>query len=211
VRRAVALALLLVACGCASKRQCLPNGTVVAVAPPPDWRDAVSDPDHVKLRGVRQAFLDGLAAARGAGFDAAIAAEGRLFDPDAAQDGAMPKPGRYRCRAFSLGTKTPGRPAFVAEEARGCEVTADGALARLREDEGRAQRLTGRLYPDVAARAIFLGTRMLADEATALHYGRDADRDTAGTITRVGPARWRLAIPRPAWQSTIEVVEIVPA
>ncbi|WP_419827137.1 DUF4893 domain-containing protein [Sphingomonas sp.] len=209
MRRAAALLLALALAGCASHRVCLPDGAAAAGPPPPDWRDAATDPDHAKLRGVRQAFLEGLAAARAAGFDGAIAAEGRLFDPDAGEDGATLAPGAYRCRSYTLGSTMPGRPAFVAEAPQPCGIEADGMLQRLRE-QGTPQRLTGRVYPDSPARTVFLGTRVLADEATALHYGRDADRDTAGAINRVGPARWRLAIPRPAWGATIELVEIVP-
>jgi hypothetical protein len=210
VSRAAALLLALSLAGCAASRQCLPSGAAAAGPPPPDWRDAVTDPDHVKLRALRQAFLDGLAAARATGFDGAIAAEGRLFDPDYSEDGAALKPGAYRCRTFTLGTTTPGRPAFVAEAPQPCEIVSDGALQRLHE-RGKPQRLTGRVYPDSPARTIFLGTRVLADEASAIHYGRDADRDTAGAINRIGPARWRLAVPRPAWAATIEVVEISAA
>lgn len=209
-RATIAAALLAALAGCASKTVCTPAGTPVAGAPPPDWRDVASDPDHAKLRGLRQTFLAGLAEARAKGFGGAIAAGGRFFDPDFSMDGATLAPGRYSCRTTTLGSRTPGRAALVVEAPQACEVEADGAIARFRQMDG-GQRLVGKLYSDSPSRTIFLGVRVLSDEATPLHYGRDADRDTAGAITRTGTAEWRLAIPRPAWQATIELVRIAPA
>jgi hypothetical protein len=44
-----------------------------------------------------------------------------------------------------------------------------------------------------------------------MRYGRDADRDLAGWVERVGERRWRLILPYPRFESTIDVVELVPA
>jgi hypothetical protein len=60
-------------------------------------------------------------------------------------------------------------------------------------------------------RGVFLGTMMIGDETTALDYGRDADRDMAGLIERVGDSRWRIVLPYPRFESMLDVVEIVPA
>lgn len=195
---------------CAAKTVCTPTGAVIAAPAPVDWRDTVTDADHDKLRQLRPSFLAGIAQARAAGFAAQVAAEGRLFNPDYAQDGVRLAPGSYRCRTFSLGTKRADRPAFVAGPPGACTVEADGQIEQFGLSDG-PQRLVGRLFPDEPARQVFLGTRVLADEATALHYGRDGDRDTVGALQRVGDARWRIAIPAPAWGSPIQVIEIVPA
>jgi hypothetical protein len=51
----------------------------------------------------------------------------------------------------------------------------------------------------------------LSDEPKAIKYGRDNDRDLAGVVQRVGDRRWRLLLPKPAWESTMDVMEIAPA
>ena len=73
-----------------------------------------------------------------------------------------------------------------------------------------SQRPNGDIYPDDGHRMIFLGTMTLGDEARSLPYGRDAERDMAGIVERVGPRRWRIAFPYPHWESTIDVLELVP-
>ncbi len=212
MRRSVLLSLALAGsvAACQSKPVCTPTGGVAALPPPPDWHDAVSDPDHVKLRATRDAMIAGVQAARDAGFAARIEAAGRLFDIDYSQDGAALKPGRYSCRTTTLGSKETGRLAYVEEPARHCTVAAADRLQHFRMLDG-PQRLNGRIYPDTDARTVFLGTIQLGDEASTLHYSRDADRDTAGAIQRLGPARWRMVIAHPAWEAIVEVMEITPA
>ena len=39
----------------------------------------------------------------------------------------------------------------------------------------------------------------------------DPDRDVAAFVERIGPARWRMVIPRPAFESKTDVIELVPA
>jgi hypothetical protein len=58
---------------------------------------------------------------------------------------------------------------------------------------------------------VFLGTLQLGDEQRALQYGRDRERDMAGVVERIGERRWRLVLPYPHFESTIDIVELVPA
>ncbi len=51
---------------------------------------------------------------------------------------------------------------------------------------------------------------MLSDERKAQQYGDDPERDMIGALERVGPARWRLVLPYPHWESLLDVVELVP-
>jgi len=51
----------------------------------------------------------------------------------------------------------------------------------------------------------------LINEARAMQYGNDPDRDVAAFVERIGPARWRMVMPRPAFESTLDVMELVPA
>lgn len=205
---ALAFGCLAAAGGCAGRD----DEPAESVAPPqrPDWRSVATHADRARLGGWRTAFVQALAAARGRGFGAAIDREGPLLQPDAALDGAALPPGSYRCRVIKLGGKSAGMADFVAYPAFSCRVTAtSGALAF--EKVGGSQRPVGMVYSEDDRRSIFLGTMVLGDETTAMGYGRDPDRDMAGAIERVGPMRWRLLLPRPRFESTMDVVELVPA
>jgi hypothetical protein len=123
----------------------------------------------------------------------------------------VPPPGAYRCRTFKLGSPRPGNAGFVAYGWFDCrvDVAADGA-ARLVKLTG-SQRQVGLLYRAAPTRAAFLGTLMLGDEARAYAYGVDRTRDVVGWVERVAPQRWRLAMPYPAFESVLDVLELVPA
>lgn len=212
MRRSVLLPLvgLAILAGCGAKKVCTPSGQSTAALPPPDWREAITDADHGKLRGLRTVFQTGLTQARAAGFAAKVAGTDRLYDPDYALDGIKLDPGAYTCRSITLGTKVTARPAFVESPAYGCTIEAAGALQRYTQNDG-PQRLVGRIYPDESARSVFLGTTVLTDEATALHYSRDPDRDVVGSIQRIGDRRWRMTIPSPAWEAPLMLIELTPA
>jgi len=51
---------------------------------------------------------------------------------------------------------------------------------------------------------------VLGDESRALRYGRDRERNLIGLVERIGPQRWRIAFPRPAFESLLDVIELVP-
>jgi hypothetical protein len=57
---------------------------------------------------------------------------------------------------------------------------------------------------------VFLGTLQLGDETRSLEYGHDRDRDVAGFLERVGERRWRLVLPYPAFESTTDIIELIP-
>lgn len=173
-----------------------------------NWRVVASDADRDRLRNARQAWIDALAKARTMNA-AAIAAQGVLFDPDVALAGARLPAGDYRCRVFKLGAKDASNLDYVAYPAFRCRVAADGTRMRLTKLDG-SQRPSGIVFDDGRYRQIFLGTLALGDERRAFDYGRDATRDMAGTVERVGPRRWRLALPYPAFESLLDVIELVP-
>ncbi|MDB5737391.1 MAG: hypothetical protein JWO65_1059 [Sphingomonas bacterium] len=197
--------------GCGPHMPCPPKtASATAAPPPPDWHDDISDPDHVRLRGWRDSFVLALTQARTAGHGAEIDAQGPLLDPDGGADGVALAEGRYRCRTIKLGTKVDKRSPFIAFPTYDCVVKPSGTIERL-SVLGGIQRPTGRLYPDTPSRMIFLGTMILSDETKPVKYGRDADRDLVGALQKIGNARWRLLLPNPAWESTMDVMEIVPA
>jgi hypothetical protein len=204
----VALMMLAGLSGCATKGAC-PPASAAGQSPMPDWRDAISDPDHVRLRAWRKAFVDSLTEARAHGHGAEIDTEGRLLDPDAALDGAALPAGFYRCRVIKLGARQEGHLTFVAYPMHRCQIRPSDKLQRLIELNG-LQRPSGRIYPDSASRSIFLGTMILGDESKPIAYGRDVDRDMVGAIERVGEHQWRMLLPYPAWESKMDVMELVP-
>lgn len=174
-----------------------------------DWREAATDADRTRLRTWRDAFVKALATARASGNADLLGAEGPLLTPDAALGDPAPPPGAYRCRSIRLGAVAPATRDFVAAEPMPCRVERiDGGLALIQQSG--AQQPAGRLYPGGAMRMIFLGAMRLADEPRALDYGRDPERNMAGILERIGPERWRLVLPWPRWESTLQVIEIRP-
>ena len=175
-----------------------------------DWRQVATPADRTRLRNWRVAWIEATAKARSAGNGAAIDALGALFDPDHALDLGMPPAGDYRCRIFKVGGRGTGAKDFTAYPFFGCRVEAEGDVSSFYKVDG-SQRPVGLAFPDGSGRAIFLGTMMLGDEKTALEYGRDADRDMAGIVQRVGARRWRVILPYPRFESTLDVIEMLPA
>ncbi len=163
------------------------------------WRPAATEDDRQRLRDWRTIWTDALTEARAAG--KTVAAD-PLFDPDPALDDPAPPAGMYRCRFVKIG----GATGLATRDWGRCEVGAE-SLAKL---DG-PQRPTGRIYPDTPTRAVFLGTLLLGDETRPVRYGRDDRRDMAGVVQRVDVARWRVALPHPAFESTLDLIELVPA
>lgn len=176
---------------------------------PTNWHNAVTDNDRNRLRKTRQAWTDALAKARAAGAGGKIAAEGALFDPDRAIGQARLPIGRYRCRVFKLGARAPRNLDFVSYPWSACQVGAEGEITHFTRLDG-AQRPDGRLFDEGASRQVFLGTLVFGGEAHALDYGRDRLRDVAGIVERIGPARWRIVLPYPNFESLLDVIELVP-
>ncbi len=210
--RLAALPLLLTAAlaACASRDLPAENGAALAPRPAPDWRSIATPHDRERLRGWRTAWVEGVRQARASGHGTVIAGEGVLLDPDAAIDWRNPPAGDYRCRVIKVGAKTRGMLDYVAYPAFTCRIRQEGALMSFAKMTG-SQRPLGHFLPYVGQRMVFLGTLQLGDEQRALQYGRDRERDMAGVVERIGERRWRLVLPYPHFESTIDIVELVPA
>ncbi|HVM37168.1 MAG TPA: DUF4893 domain-containing protein [Sphingomicrobium sp.] len=198
------LAALLSACGA------MRAGSAVIEPQSSDWRAVATRYDRERLRDWRSAFTSGLRAARASGRAAEIAREGALLEPDAALPGAAIPNGAYRCRMIKLGAKSAGGLDYVAYPPFACRVRQERELQGFAKLSG-SQRQVGLIFPGDSLRQIFLGTLVLGDEARAMQYGRDRERDLAGFVERIGPGRWRLIMPRPHYESQIDVLELVPA
>jgi hypothetical protein len=201
---AVAACLLLTACSVISPP------AAVMTPQSRDWRTVATAADRQRLRDWRGAFTDGVRAATAAGHGADIAREGRLLAPDAALGGGAIPNGWYRCRTIKLGAKSQGLLDYVSYPPFTCRIRQEKDLQGFAKMSG-SQRQVGLIFPGDALRQVLLGTLVLGDERRAMQYGRDAERDVAGFVERIGPARWRLILPRPSFESQIDVIELVPA
>jgi hypothetical protein len=172
------------------------------------WKDVVTADDRARLRDWRATFVAAVRAAS-ATHAADIAREGPLLEPDAALAGAELPNTLFRCRVIKLGAKQPGNLDYVSYAPFTCQVRAERGLQRLNKLTG-SQRYVGLVFPNDSMREIFLGTLVLGDEKRALQYGQDQTRDIAGYVERIGPNHWRLVMPRPHFESQLDVMELVP-
>ncbi|MEO5809901.1 MAG: DUF4893 domain-containing protein [Sphingomicrobium sp.] len=203
--------ILLLAATAVTLTACAANPAIRPVtATSSDWRTVVTENDRERLRNWRGTLLRGIALARAAGHGAEIDAEGALFQPDAALGGGPIPNGQYRCRVIKLGAKSESGLDYVAYPAFTCRVQQEKNLQGFAKLTG-SQRPIGLIFPGEATRQVLLGTLVLGDEARAMQYGRDPDRDVAAWVERIGPARWRMIFPSPHFESLTDVMELVPA
>jgi hypothetical protein len=204
VLSSLALTFTLAACSAMT-----PGGAVID-APDRGWRAIATPDDRARLRDWRSAFTSALQSATKAGHAADIAREGALLVPDAALGGGPIPDGDYRCRTIKLGAKTPGMLDYVGYPAFTCRIGPAGGLQSFAKMTG-SQRQVGSIFPGDAIRQVFLGTVVLGDERRAMQYGRDQERDVAGFVERIGPNRWRMLMPKPHFESQIDVLELIPS
>jgi len=174
------------------------------------WKEVATGDDRQRLADWRTNFVSALDAARKGGHAADVAREGVLLEPDAALGPPGLPDGIYRCRVIKLGAKTPGMLDYIAYPAFSCRVQQENKLQGFAKLTG-SQRPVGLIFPNDALRQVFLGTLVLGDEDRAMQYGNDPDRDVAAFVERIGPARWRMVMPAPAFESTLDVIELTPA
>jgi hypothetical protein len=175
----------------------------------PDWRSIATERDRKRLRSWRSAWTEALRKAQAAGKGATIAGEGVLLQPDAALPWQAPPMGDYQCRVIKIGAKSTGLLDYIAYPAFNCRIRQEDRMVGFAKLTG-SQRPIGHLLPTSGERMIFLGTLQLGDENRALRYGEDRERDMAGIIERIGDRRWRLVLPYPHFESTIDVLELIP-
>ncbi|MEO6248611.1 MAG: DUF4893 domain-containing protein [Sphingomicrobium sp.] len=209
MRFVLAAAVLVALSGCSTMQQQLSREGALIDSSARDWRAIATPDDRIRLRDWRSSFVAGLADARRAGASAKIAAEGALLMPDAALPGPALPNGTYACRVTKLGAKSPGLLDYIAYPPFLCRVRPERGVQGFAKLNG-SQRHVGLILPGDALRQVFLGTLMLGDENRALQYGGDPDRDVAGYVERIGAQRWRLLLPRPAFESKIDVIELTP-
>jgi hypothetical protein len=172
------------------------------------WQEVAVEADRQRLRDWRDAFTTALDEARKGGHAADIEREGALLNPDAAIGGPVPN-GEYSCRVIKVGAKREGMLNYIAYPPFRCRIE-HGKAQRFTKLTG-SQRHVGLIYPGDQLRQVFLGTLVLGDETQAYQYGRDAERDLAGWVERIGDRRWRILLPYPHYESTLDVIELIPS
>jgi hypothetical protein len=200
------LALFALALPACASGKTGPGATVPAAA---GWRSVATDFDRERVRKWRTAWVKAIGQARSGGHGAEVAGEGLLLEPDAALRGVAPPPGDYRCRVVKVGARGEDMLNYVAYPSFDCRIGGDGSTPAFSKLTG-SQRPVGRLFPDSDRRLVFLGTLQLGDERGTLRYGHDRQRDMVGLLERIGERRWRLAFPYPAFESTLDVIELLP-
>lgn len=184
-------------------------GPAAAVPAVESWRAVATDFDRERARKWRTAWVRAVAKARASGHFAEIAKDGILLEPDAALRGPVPPAGDYRCRVLKIGGQGKGLLDYVAYPLFDCRISTGAGPMDFVKLTG-SQRPIGRLFPDSDRRLVFLGTLQLGDERGILRYGHDRQRDMIGLLERIGERRWRLAFPYPAFESTLDVIELIP-
>jgi hypothetical protein len=179
----------------------------------PQWttayRQVISQADRVRLRDWRKTFEEALTDARKGGHAVEITRESALLDPDSALDRPAIPNGDYRCRVIKFGKQADGMLGYLSYPGFICRVHAERSLQRLTKLSG-SQRYVGLIFPGDAIRNVFLGTLVLGDERRAMQYRQDEKRDVAGYVERIGPNRWRMVMPKPQFESQLDVMELVP-
>ena len=211
-RRTIFLAALAVPAlaGCKTASSPVPPSAVDAPPTEGTWGGTATEQDRLRIRNWYKSWEAALADARAKGHGAEIDREGALLQPLAALPNPHIPAGDYRCRTIKLGAQGKGGLGYVAYSWFQCRVSAEQGIYSLTKVTG-SQRPIGLIFPDDLKRQIFLGTLELGDESMPVNYGSDRMRDMAGLIERVGDNRWRLTLPAPAYESLLDVIELVPA
>ena len=192
--------------GCASFKPAAAPQSAAAVG---DWRAIATEEDRRRLREWRTAWIEGLRKAQATGHGAALIREGVLLQPDAAAAWEDPPSGDFHCRVIKIGAKSQGMLDYVAYPPFNCRIRREDGMMSFAKLTG-SQRPIGHLLRTAGNRMVFLGTLQLGDERRALQYGDDKERDMAGIIERIGDRRWRLVLPYPHFESTIDILELIP-
>ncbi|HEY0311939.1 MAG TPA: DUF4893 domain-containing protein [Allosphingosinicella sp.] len=172
----------LAACAELRPHAALPQAASVTVEAPEAWRQAATPADAALLDKLPETWARASAGRGGR--------RGALVDPRAGLARAAPSPGAYLCRFVSLGFAPPrARPDGF------CFVGVEGERLSLTVEAG-PERLGGYLFDDKAnACLVFLGTAAPRPRGVLRGYGEDLAANVIGLFERIGPFRYRLAVP----------------
>lgn len=196
----------------------LPNANEVVVlnqaagttAPPAeeqasdDWRKYAKEKDVGRLQRLDQAWDTAFDLVKDDAEE--LKKLGPALDPKtAALANPHPGPGDYRCRTIKM-----GELGLIAYDWFKCRIalTPGGDLTFTKLTG--SQRGVGKFYPSAEneRRLVYLGGQAWGlDQKEATAYGDDPQRDQIGVLERIGDQHWRLVLPWPRVESTLDVVE----
>jgi len=183
-----------------------PSGAVLS-----DWRGVITASDRDRYQRRDAAWTLALQQARRQPGSGDLSSLGDLIEPNAARPSVAPPVGAYRCRTIKLGSQGGEEGlGYVVYGWFACRIEQTSGGLKFSKLTG-SQRPSGLLYPENDRHMLFLGSMALASEPAARAYGRRPDRDMVGVVERIGERRWRLAIPWPANESNLDLIELVPA
>ncbi len=216
MRLRIVLSCALIACGSACQTPPVGGaaggaGASVTLEEPEAWREVASVESQAAIDGLAARWSEALDEARRGGFRRSLAAEGALLDPAERLPRAAPAPGSYRCRLLRIGLGAPRSRAYSVSRPAFCFVGAEGDQLSLTA-EVAVRRLGGYLWEEPGgAGLVFLGTAIAGGTKRAGAYGEDPARDLAGRFERIGPFRYRLAVPGGAGEAKLLVYDLVAA
>ena len=125
-----------------------------------------------------------------------------LFAPGIEPIDTLPD-GNYRCRTIKLGGILP----LTAYTDFSCRISDGGTVI---EKTSGSQRFTGTLTP--SGDALFFQGALHYNDDPAGRYGADPEMDQVGCLYKVkDQAIYRLEKPYPLFESTHDVIELIPA
>ncbi len=179
----------------------LPVGTPLACEVPSGA--AIDQLDGDRMTGFETARIRGLGEALLSDSAEERAVVSALYAPGDVPISAIPD-GAYRCRTIKLGGLLP----LTAYGYFDCEISGDGTVI---EKLTGSQRFKGDLLPSDGS-LFYWGALHYGDEEPVA-YGADPERNQVGCLYKVEgkPVRYRLEMPFPLFESTHDVIELVPA
>lgn len=157
--------------------------------------------DRVRLQKYGETRRAALAEAKAGGDPAELRPVEQLLAKPLRSFSGLDMTGNWRCRTTKLGGILP----LVTYAWFKCRVTDDGSGWALAKLTG-SQRTTGRFYDDGDKRLIYLGS-MSVNEEKPKPYGSGPETDQVGYAFRTGAQEWRIELPAPAFESTLDILE----
>lgn len=190
-------------------------GAALAKAPltsAPGWRDLVTPEDQVRLDTLPEtragAIGEADAAIAAKEFNALQAAPGMHAFLDAAPVAVADQDviGRYRCRVTKLGGQF---LQLIQYKFFTCRIQQGPDKSLMIKKTAGSQRFIGRLWrePD-ALSYVYLGTTYVNDDQP-IAYNTNPQENSVGRLYRIGDGRLRLELPKPHYESNLDVVEFV--
>lgn len=163
---------------------------------------ALSEADTTRMSQFEASRTRGLAEALLGADERERAIVATLFAPGTEPIDTIPD-GNYRCRTIKLGGILP----LVTYNYFACRIGENGT--RIEKTSG-SQRFTGSFTP--SGDASFYQGALHYNNDPALAYGDDPEMDQVGCLHKVsGQTVYRLEMPYPLFESTHDVIELIPA